>query len=40
MADIGYVCLLLGLAAALYSVVANLVGARRRYGELVASGEQ
>src|SRR5918911_4031071 len=40
MADIGYLCLILGLAAALYAVGANLLGARRRYAELIASGEQ
>ncbi|MCW5853894.1 MAG: cytochrome c biogenesis protein CcsA, partial [Anaerolineae bacterium] len=40
MADIGYLCLLLGLAAALYAIAANLLGARRRYAELVNSGEQ
>lgn len=40
MADIGYLCLLLGIAAALYAVVANVLGAQRRYNELIASGEQ
>jgi cytochrome c-type biogenesis protein CcmF len=40
MADIGYLCLLLGLAAALYAIVALVEGARRRFPELIASGEQ
>lgn len=37
MAEIGYVTLLLALAAAVYGVVAALIGARRRYPELVLS---
>ncbi|MCW5881494.1 MAG: hypothetical protein KIS91_11225, partial [Anaerolineae bacterium] len=40
MADIGYLSLLLGLAAAIFAIGASVYGARRRYPELVASGEQ
>lgn len=37
MAEIGYITLLLALAAAVYAVVAAVIGARRRYPELVLS---
>lgn len=38
MTDLGYISLLLALALALYSIVASVMGARRRYPELVESG--
>lgn len=37
MAEIGYITLLLALATAVYAIVAAVVGARRRYPELVLS---
>jgi len=37
VAEIGYVTLLLALSAAVYAIVAAVVGARRRYPELVLS---
>jgi len=37
MAEIGYITLLVALAAAVYAMVAAVVGARRRYPELVLS---
>ncbi len=40
MADIGYLCIWLAIASAVFAIAANLLGVRRRYPELVASGEQ
>lgn len=37
MAEIGYITLLLALGAAVYAIVAAVIGARRRYPELVLS---
>lgn len=40
MADIGFFALLLALAAALYAMVAAVVGARRHYPELIISARR
>lgn len=37
MAELGYITLLLALGAAVFGIVAGIVGARRRYAELVVS---